>query len=83
MAAGCHRRGQSKSPTLRPSIAPCSRLVVVGRLAWTGDARRGARAQAPLVQYLDRGGCQKPHRGRAGNGPCDCAGLARALADQQ
>ena len=24
--------------------------AVVGRLAWTGDARRGARAQAPLVQ---------------------------------
>ena len=29
---------------------PCGLLEVVGRLAWIGDARRGARAQAPLLQ---------------------------------
>ena len=32
--------------------APCGLLEVVGRLAWTGDARRGARAQAPLARKM-------------------------------
>ena len=34
------------------NAAPCGLLEVVGRLAWTGDARRGARAQAPLARGL-------------------------------
>ena len=56
---------------------------MVGRLAWTGDARRGARAQAPLVQkpQCDRAGRRR--KWGEGNGPCDGAGLVEVWADEQ